>query len=315
MEDKISEEITEIKKAEDAEIAYEFYKKADFTDHISEEMKKQGYTFGCWETFFRGEATALYPNSIAGLFRSDKITLLAKDEYKYLTEILTKCSKYFETDEEMNTFLDKVAKIQHYGGYTRLLDFSHSFLVSLYFACDKHSDKDGCIYRYTTDFLNMAGRAPLEEKKILELYMQYSGESEEDLESFFSRNGFQVSAIEDFISRNHFIELNYSSSRMENQKGLFLYMGENSFKEHKGLKEKPIPINSTNGRGKEYPGLVRKIIVQADAKEEILSYLKTEHSIDKDFIYTTEPKLQWKDELENAIEDINKPYLKKRQGL
>jgi hypothetical protein len=52
----------------------------------------------------------------------------------------------FPDTDRIQTVLEEFATIQHYGGATRLLDFTESAFVALWFACREHPTKSGMVF-------------------------------------------------------------------------------------------------------------------------------------------------------------------------
>lgn len=93
--------------------------------------------------FYRGQASESF-----GLLPSVARDGFIKAEYYMIKEVILEKPDEFS---ELNYF-DILAKLQHYGLPTRLLDVSENPLVALYFACDKENDCDGAVYYITKGF-------------------------------------------------------------------------------------------------------------------------------------------------------------------
>ena len=95
--------------------------------------------------YFRGEKELYDEPCTPSLFRKKKTDFkkLSEDEIYY--RILRR-----QSNEFINlTNLDILAKMQHYGVPTRLLDITTNPLISLFFALEKSGTKDGYVYIFT----------------------------------------------------------------------------------------------------------------------------------------------------------------------
>ncbi|MDM1521332.1 FRG domain-containing protein [Myroides odoratimimus] len=88
------------------------------------------------ELYFRGHSDIDY-KLIPGIYRNVK---LINNEHNLFKEFLLRTPSDFLNDKSA---LEKLAKMQHYGLPTRLLDITTNPLVALYFACSEKGKKDG----------------------------------------------------------------------------------------------------------------------------------------------------------------------------
>lgn len=78
--------------------------------------------------------------------RKSKVT--ERDMQNYELELLEAASHQgyrFEAGRELSDF-ELLAKLQHHGAATRLIDCSRNILVALWFACSSNSDKTGLLF-------------------------------------------------------------------------------------------------------------------------------------------------------------------------
>lgn len=92
---------------------------------------------------FRGISNSQY-NLVPGLARLNKLD--ENTELELINDFLTRRPDAFD---RLSDF-DLLAKMQHYGLPTRLLDFSLNPLVALYFACESKTTKSGRILCHNT---------------------------------------------------------------------------------------------------------------------------------------------------------------------
>lgn len=101
-----------------------------------------------WETvIYRGMVDENY-NLLPGLARIEKP--IPDMEMDLINDFLTRRPDAFSG----LTDFDTLAKMQHYGLPTRLLDFSLNPLVALYFACESKPSKNGRILCHGTELKN-----------------------------------------------------------------------------------------------------------------------------------------------------------------
>lgn len=112
---------------------------AEFLEAIEKinNSKSEGLSF-----FYRGNNVSGYSLLKPSIFRDDKNEDVYK-EPELIRDVLAYSPEEFK--EEKTTF-EILAKMQHFGMPTRLLDITSNPLVALYFACEKEEGKDGEVF-------------------------------------------------------------------------------------------------------------------------------------------------------------------------
>lgn len=214
----------------------------EFKQFIEEYQNKTDY-------IFRGQANADW-NIVSSAYRFIKE---AYPSLKITNEILVsyeqRIPEYVEKDypkvyEGVNESLSKLLCIlQHMGGKTTYVDFSKSFMVASYFACEQYKDKDGMIFicKKTADgkVCNLKG-TPLGE--VIEI-------SKEEIEL-----------------------LNYpaATSRMQAQRSCFLKIQKDT------TEESLLSHEDISGKKDDEKGEDGCILIPKNVKDEILEYLNKE---------------------------------------
>jgi len=168
---------------------------------------------------------------------------------------------------------DDHADMQHYGAPTRLLDFTSSIDVALYFASSDNISSDGAVYCL---------------KNIVYSYQSIQ------LEDILKEHGIDVSVKQNIdksklLSRfSHQEQKNY---RVKAQKGYFIYTKspEYTFEESLSYTLGGLDLNYLNSNGELFEHILKKstlvkVLIPSSLKKEILEYLDSKN-INKETIY------------------------------
>ena len=226
------------------------------------------------ELFYRGVSDCSYDLRPGILFEKS-----CKEDEAYHSLIL-------EYPEEFNTkeHLSTLAKMQHYGLPTRLLDLSNNILTSLYFACEqKHNDADGQVFvfkekkknvlHHNSDRALMLACLPVLNDKvkdeITEFCKTHNGVIDDQQIAFNDSMkkflheirgeypAFETAIVGQDILDCFIVKANKSNVRMKTQSGFFAIFG----------------LDYEHGVKKLEDLCACKIIIDKDCKKEILKDL------------------------------------------
>ena len=214
-----------------------------FLQHISEIRatisENEGEDVGTQNFFFRGQANVRW-DITPGIFRNNYLSI----ESEMVNEAYSRNPSEFR---KLDTDFEKLAKLQHYGLPTRLLDVTSNPLVALYFAClyseelDTESgvvqETDGAVYfqraysKGCTDFeisilayLASNGiRKGLTLGKLLEELKDKRIFTAKAADECKKRN---YQSLIDILQSNYFVISNLNNERLIRQSGSFLFVGK-----------------------------------------------------------------------------------------
>lgn len=180
------------------------------------------------------------------VFRSSKNFTVDKERTLYRKILIDYPEKFQNRDH-----ISHLALMQHYGGDTRLLDFSRNPLVSLYFATEQNPNDDGqvivckvskdSVLHHTSDKALMLACLPTfsdkDQKAIRTFCEQHPGKihpqlvGQSDVMTRFLHEirrecpAFECAIIGKHLLTNYFVAAYKDSQRIKVQNGLFLLFG------------------------------------------------------------------------------------------
>ncbi len=222
-----------------------------------------------WKAFYRGDCYCTKTQS--KFFREGELSC----ENRYFEEWKENNQKLLKAED--SEFI-KLAKMQHYCGYTRLLDFSKDFLVALRFACGEKKDMycPKKVTLYNTDYIEYEDGVP---NNVIDAFMRM-------VTSNTQLNNI-IDGDESILSKDYFVDIpldeneNSDFERIKRQKGLFLLMGNfRSYNINRGKTSRfsntkvKHELSPTVGRGRNYEGYVGVLRISPYHVDEIREKLE-----------------------------------------
>ena len=223
--------------------------------------------------YFRGQSSINYLCE-TGLYRNNGE--FVNSEKKLFKEMLVTNPNDFKN---CNYTIEKMAKMQHYGLPTRLLDLTKNPLIALYFACGNTEEVGEIIFFKSSDENECYFDS--EEVSIIANLFQIDGINETDIRllSQFVKSeiGYSIREIKkEDLEKCFFVKTNYENQRIRNQQASFLLCGiEES-------KMKQADLESYKLKNKENKKII--FYIPQENKRDILDEL-ARINITKEFVY------------------------------
>jgi hypothetical protein len=207
---------------------------------------------------FRGQAKAeekwtLKPTLLRSLLEPDKLKIeeVIDLEFKSLENFKKRAHLFHKTSliRDEDTILDWWSLMQHYGAPTRMLDWTMSPYVALYYAVSEEFDTDGAIW-----FLNVQELTDMVEQ----LYGEKCKPSKEDYEKILREPNAQP--IMQVYSRD------ILTDRMINQQGLFTVC-------HNVLEDHAYSLGNVLSKYEDKCKWLCKVVIPKEHKIQFLSNL------------------------------------------
>ncbi len=215
-----------------------FMKVSSFQDvltKITEITEKNSNSF----LFFRGSASVSFKEE-PGIYRNQNLKCLENEDEMY-SEVERRCCSDFPNT--MSVFA-KLAKMQHYGLPTRLLDVTQNLLVALYFACrqdNAHKDDIGMIDVYIVQKNEVKRHDDREVALISSLakctYSSFqSDEWKRELKAHSGMADISDDEVETISKKILFVLPELNNERIKIQSGAFILFGASRNKEMPKIK-------------------------------------------------------------------------------
>lgn len=234
-------------------------------NEFTEKLNGRGDVF-----VFRGQANSDFVLIPSGL-RDEHIKNADSQMFRFVDEM----KGLFDFDE-----LTCIELAQHFFLPTRMLDFSYSFDVALFFACHdargKYGDKDGKVFIFNkTKYEKMLK----DNNKLSSQVIRNNKYLYEWLQKYIDKESTAIAG--EGIDMPIFIDATQQFDRLYMQKGLFLLWGNDEQKLEKVMEDEGININD----------YIDTIVISRDAKPRILTELAKKH-ISEDTLYMNISKIR-----------------------
>ena len=220
---------------------------------------------------FRGMANSKHDLS-PGLSRMEDLD--SETEQKLINEFLTHRPDAFK---DLCDF-DVMAKMQHYGLPTRLLDFSTNPLIALYFACESQMSKNGRIVCHLTYLYNDSDCYVSE---ICSAAIRKTPDFNYFIEEYLGNENFDLNRylIRAYLCEHTtVVKPKYWNQRIANQAGVFMLFPNNLTDRYKNL----LMYSVENGFPKDiadyiYGKVDEDIVKEAHQKEHLYDYVENKN--------------------------------------
>ena len=297
---------------------------SDYTQEICSIQLDNDFVYQPPELLFRGHADKEYEIIPAvGRLPSERwLNSWQMVEQGLIQSAQQKFPAFFN-ETELPVIL--LAKLQHYGIQTRMLDLTNNALVALFFACRNHDEKDGEVLAFSAKPVSAYNRYAnaiadtyrLTNNAYTPTEVYYKKAIKQAYFSDYIPSEKHSKDVEQFakdISKPMFIEVGNACERQRNQGGYFLLFPNMIVNSAGGdLKYGDMPLTSTYEYyksdltnilvrfEKENAAIVKRIIIPATIKKNILKELNL-FGINEEFLFG--------DNIDEVCKCISEKYLR-----
>lgn len=219
---------------------------------------------------FRGQANSDFVLVPSGL-RGDHIDTADSQMFRFVDEM----KNLFNFDE-----LTCIEIAQHFALPTRMLDFSYSFDVALFFACHdskgRYTDKDGKVFIFNKSKYEQMLR---EKKKLSSQVIRNNQFLYEWLQRYIDKESTMMG--DKGVDMPIFVDATQQFDRLYMQKGLFLLWGRDELPFEKIMENEELEMSR----------FIDTITIDVDAKPRILEELAKKH-MSEDTLYMNVEKIK-----------------------
>lgn len=257
-------------------------------DELLQIIRSKTYT----NLIYRGQSNCENYELKSSLARNSKLAS-NEIEKQMIDEFNSKAHLYPEgKDYDCKDQLETLAMMQHYGAPTRLMDWSYSPFIALYFAVkNSFNDKDGVLYCLNWDYISLFNN--LKYKKLAKNYNEIVKKDKIDINIkcdaiTFGEKYKEIIKINNSIEEDNFLqkyEPKKKNIRLDKQQGLFLISSKINIDYNNLLKN----YNVKNGMYDNTAALIQSCVYKNDKflfglKEGLIKINKTINNIPIDIV-------------------------------
>ena len=239
-------------------------------------------------SFYRGQSDTTYKNLSCGIIRNNGFT---RNEDKIVCDTLIKRSEDFKN---LNLPIEHLAKMQHYGIPTRLIDISISPLIALYFAVENTMNlQDGEVFVFTQNGYDFNSKEVNINALVSRLRLYDLDIIKNEYFKVYQENLSNQEILE-CVSKNIFVKhsekLKKTSERLYKQEGTFIVCGNKVI--NGCIQDEVLSIEKSEAK--------EIIRIPFEYKEQIKRELDNKYKINESYVY---PELT---SFSNYLRDIYK---------